>query len=57
MDLKIANRVHIIEPHWSPMAEAQAVDRVHRIGQAQEVLVTRYIAKNSIEEVCKPYPN
>jgi hypothetical protein len=33
------------------MAEAQAVDRVYRIGQEQEVFVTRYIVPNSIETV------
>lgn len=52
VDLTVANRVHLVEPHWSPMAEAQAVDRVHRIGQTQEVVVTRYIVSNTIETVC-----
>jgi len=33
------------------MVEAQAVDRVHRIGQCREVLTTRYMTKNSIETV------
>jgi hypothetical protein len=33
------------------MAEAQAVDRVHRIGQTRDVLVTRYIMSDSIETV------
>jgi hypothetical protein len=40
-----------MEPHWNPMAEAQAVDRVHRIGQTREVKVTRYCVQSSIEEV------
>ena len=52
MDLTVANHVHLVEPHWSPMAEAQAVDRVHRIGQSREVMVTRYIVSNTIETVC-----
>ena len=51
VDLTIANHVHLVEPHWNPMAEAQAVDRVHRIGQAREVMVTRYIVNNTIETV------
>ena len=54
MDLTAANHVHLVEPHWSPMAEAQAVDRVHRIGQTREVTVIRYIASNTIETVCLP---
>ena len=33
------------------MVEAQAVDRVHRIGQKREVVITRYIMLNSIERV------
>jgi SNF2 family DNA or RNA helicase len=51
LDLTVANHVHLIEPHWNPMAEAQAVDRVYRIGQRREVIVTRYIVPNSIETV------
>ncbi|RAH81607.1 hypothetical protein BO86DRAFT_313518 [Aspergillus japonicus CBS 114.51] len=52
IDLTAANSVHIMEPHWNPMLEAQAVDRVHRIGQSREVIVTRYLTVNSIEDVC-----
>jgi len=33
------------------MTEAQALDRVHRIGQKQDVVTTRYISNNSIEMV------
>jgi len=33
------------------MAESQAVDRVHRIGQGREVVIRRYIVCNSIETV------
>jgi SNF2 family DNA or RNA helicase len=51
LDLTSANYVHIIEPHWNPMAEAQAVDRIYRIGQKREVFITRYIVPNSIETV------
>ncbi|KAL2130486.1 hypothetical protein VTI74DRAFT_6340 [Chaetomium olivicolor] len=50
VDLTVATELHLIEPHWNPMAEAQAVNRVHRIGQTKEVYITRYCVKNSIEE-------
>lgn len=33
------------------MVEAQALDRVHRIGQHRDVTITRYIVKDSIELV------
>jgi uncharacterized membrane protein len=52
VDLTAAKHMHIVEPHWNPMAEAQAIDRVHRIGQTREVTVTRYIVSNTIETVC-----
>ncbi|KAK6226445.1 hypothetical protein QIS74_02492 [Colletotrichum tabaci] len=50
LDLTVASRVHLLEPQWTPTAEAQALDRVHRIGQTQEVIARRYIVKDSIEE-------
>ncbi|KAK8029776.1 hypothetical protein PG993_011067 [Apiospora rasikravindrae] len=53
IDLTAACNVHILEPHWNPMLEAQAVDRVHRIGQSQDVSVTRYLVKDSVEMYVK----
>ncbi|KAI0198371.1 SNF2 family N-terminal domain-containing protein [Astrocystis sublimbata] len=50
IDLSAASETHILEPHWNPMAEAQAVDRVHRIGQTRDVTITRYYVKDSVEE-------
>ena len=43
-----------MEPQWNPMVEDQALDRVHRIGQAKEVTTVRYIVNNTLEEV-RPY--
>lgn len=51
LDLTVASHVHLLEPQWSPMAEEQALDRVHRMGQTQEVVATKYVVKDSIEEV------
>jgi hypothetical protein len=51
VNLTAACRVHLIEPHWNPMVEEQALNRVHRIGQDRDVVVYRYIVNNSIEEV------
>ena len=45
-----------MEPQWNPMAEEQAIDRVHRLGQTIPVTAFRYIVKNSIDEV-GPQPN
>lgn len=38
------------------MAEEQALDRVHRLGQTREVITVRYIVKDSIEEVSHSGP-
>lgn len=54
IDLTAACRVHLMEPQWNPMAEEQALDRVHRIGQTQPVIATRYIVNESVEEVRIP---
>ena len=54
IDLTAACRVHLMEPQWNPMAEEQALDRVHRIGQTQPVVATRYIVSESVEEVRIP---
>jgi len=40
-----------MEPLWNPMAEEQALARVHRLGQKNPVVTYRYIVKNSIEQV------
>jgi hypothetical protein len=38
-----------MDPWWSFAVEAQAIDRVHRMGQLRDVAVTRFIVKDSIE--------
>ncbi|CVL12338.1 related to helicase-like transcription factor protein [Fusarium proliferatum] len=50
IDLTSANHVHLLEPHWNPLAEEQAIARVHRIGQQRQVTATKYITTDSIEE-------
>lgn len=55
IDLTAACRIHLMEPQWNPMAEEQALDRVHRIGQTQPVIATRYIMSESVEEVLVPH--
>ncbi|URE38178.1 hypothetical protein MUK42_06738 [Musa troglodytarum] len=50
INLTAASRVYLMEPWWNPAVEEQAMDRVHRIGQKEEVKVVRLIARGSIEE-------
>ncbi|OAP64020.1 hypothetical protein AYL99_03247 [Fonsecaea erecta] len=49
LNLTTASRAFIMEPMWNPAAEAQAVDRIYRIGQKRPVLVKRYQMEDSIE--------
>lgn len=49
INLTQANRIFIMEPHFNPAIEAQAIGRVHRMGQKRPVEITRFIMKNSVE--------
>jgi superfamily II DNA or RNA helicase len=50
LTLTEADYVFVLDPWWNPAAEAQAVDRAHRIGQTQHVHVYRLVAGDTIEE-------
>lgn len=50
LNLTSASRVYIMEPHYNPAAVAQAVDRVHRLGQKRDVQTIQFVMKESIEE-------
>ncbi|KAK3339998.1 RAD5-like protein [Lasiosphaeria hispida] len=50
LNLTSAKRVFMMDPWWSFAIEAQAIDRVHRMGQEDEVKVYRFIVKDSVEE-------
>lgn len=50
LNLTTANKVYVMEPQYNPAAEAQAIDRVHRLGQKREVETVRYIMNDSFEE-------
>ena len=49
LNLTAAKRVFMMDPWWSFAVEAQAIDRVHRMGQDEEVKVIRFIVGGSIE--------
>ncbi|XP_030072905.1 helicase-like transcription factor [Microcaecilia unicolor] len=50
LNLTAASRVFLMDPAWNPAAEEQCFDRCHRLGQKQEVIITKFIVKNSVEE-------
>jgi DNA repair protein RAD5 len=49
LNLTQAKRVFMMDPWWSFAVEAQAIDRVHRMGQEDAVTVHRFIVKDSVE--------
>ena len=50
LNLTAADTVIHYDPWWNPAAEAQAVDRAHRIGQDKPVFVYRLVAAGTVEE-------
>jgi len=50
LNLTTASKAYVMEPQYNPAAEAQAVDRIHRLGQTREVTITKFIMKDSFEE-------
>ncbi|MCC3273351.1 DEAD/DEAH box helicase [Arthrobacter zhangbolii] len=50
LNLTEADYVFLLDPWWNPAAESQAVDRTHRIGQKNNVMVYRMVARDTIEE-------
>ncbi len=50
LNLTAADYVYILDPWWNPAAEAQAVDRAHRIGQLRHVFAYRLICRDTVEE-------
>ena len=50
LNLTAASHVIHYDLWWNPAVEAQATDRAYRIGQKKNVLVHRFITKNTFEE-------
>lgn len=50
LTLTPADIVIMFDPWWNPMAEQQAMDRAHRIGQTKTVNVYKLVTQGTIEE-------
>ncbi|HEY3227243.1 MAG TPA: SNF2-related protein [Planctomycetota bacterium] len=50
LNLTAAEYVFLLDPWWNPAAEAQAIDRAHRIGQDKAVMAMRIVARDTVEE-------
>ena len=49
LNLQCANYVFLFDRWWNPAVEEQAIHRVHRIGQKDPVIVTRYLVPDTVE--------
>jgi SNF2 family DNA or RNA helicase len=50
LNLTAANYCYLLDPWWNPAVEAQAIDRIYRIGQVRNIFVKRLIAKDTLED-------
>jgi SNF2 family DNA or RNA helicase len=50
LNLTAADYVYIVDPWWNPAVEQQAIDRVHRIGQRNNIFAYKMICKGTVEE-------
>jgi len=49
LNLVAASRLYLLDLWWNPAVEEQAIQRVHRIGQKQEVHVYKFVVEDSID--------
>ncbi|GFH18644.1 hypothetical protein V8C86DRAFT_3013167 [Haematococcus lacustris] len=50
LNLTAASHVMLMDPWWNPATEAQAMDRIHRLGQYKPITVVRFVIAGTIEE-------
>jgi len=50
LNLVGANHLFLLDMHWNPQLEAQACDRIYRVGQKKEVTIHRFVVAGTVEE-------
>lgn len=50
INLATADRLLFFHSDWNPHNDVQAFSRAHRIGQANKVMIYRFVSHNSVEE-------
>lgn len=53
LNLVGANHLLMIDLHWNPQLEAQAQDRIYRVGQMKNVVIYKFMCKDTVEERIK----
>lgn len=51
LNLTCASVVILMDPWWNPGVEEQAIDRIHRLGQTEDVIVKRYVVGETVEDM------
>merc|ERR1712173_194071 len=49
LNLVGANHLFLLDMHWNPQLEAQACDRIYRVGQTKEVTIHRFLCEDTVE--------
>jgi len=49
INLTQASNIYLMEPCFNPALEAQAIGRVHRLGQKRAVTITHLVMEDSVE--------
>ncbi|EHK48686.1 hypothetical protein TRIATDRAFT_11002, partial [Trichoderma atroviride IMI 206040] len=50
LTLTVASHAFLMEPHWNPTLEDQALARIYRLGQRNEVTTVRFYVRDSFEQ-------
>lgn len=50
LTLTAASTVVIVDPDWNPQQDLQAEDRLHRVGQREQVTAYRLLTRGTIDE-------
>ncbi|KAM4608697.1 transcription termination factor 2 [Polymixia lowei] len=44
------NHLFLMDMHWNPALEAQACDRIYRVGQRKDVTIHRFVCNGTVED-------
>ena len=49
LNLVGANHLFLLDMHWNPQLEAQACDRIYRVGQKKDVTIHKFLTEDTVE--------
>ncbi|XP_017142874.1 transcription termination factor 2 [Drosophila miranda] len=50
LNLVGANHLLLLDLHWNPQLEAQAQDRIYRVGQKKDVMIYKFVCLDTVEQ-------